>query len=121
MVKFNMIGFNFSNPSNYSGYDEYRHCAIHKGSRLIKDEKEPDLLFCPQCGCRYPVKDTVTKQNIQSKINPNSGTKIITGKTKRKFYDSFANLIPQDDKETLQDLAAGRKIVYYHSSVDEPE
>lgn len=120
MVKFNLIGFSFNN-NNIRGYEEFQHCAIHTGIRLLKDKEDSNMLFCPTCGNRYPLKDTVRDQDAQSAIPPSTATttKIISQKRKTKHYDSFANLIPEDDKEAMADLASGKKIVFYHSSVDE--
>ncbi len=56
------------------------------------------------------------EQNIESNIPATDSltTRIITPKKKTKHYDSFGALIPQDDLDIQNDLAAGRKIVYYH-------
>ncbi len=101
--RWNLIGFNFTNTSNYS-YDQYRHCAIHKGIRLLPDKEDKDMLFCPSCGCRYPVKDTVEEQNIESNLpasNTNSGPKIFSAKPNRKYYDNFGALIDDPDIQNL--------------------
>lgn len=111
MVKFNLIGFN----RNTIDTKEYRHCSIHKYKRLLPHKTDQDLLFCPECGSEFPVKieDSTIVQNIESNLPTNSCPKIITAKPKRKFYDSFANLIPEDDLDAIRDMQAGRRIVYY--------
>ena len=112
--RFNLIGFSFSNSSN--SYEDHKHCSIHNGSRLLKDEQDPDLWFCPQCGTRYKISETVEDQDIQSNLSPTNSnvTKIISGKKKtKKHYDSFGALIPEDpDMQNL--IARGYKIISYH-------
>lgn len=80
MVKFNLIGFNRYCYSK----KEFGHCGNHPAARFIALDTDPDLLFCPRCGTRYPLKVTVFPQDIQSSIPPttDSCTKIISAKSK---------------------------------------
>jgi hypothetical protein len=47
--------------------------------------------------------------------NSNSGTKIISARKKRKHYDNFGTLIPEDDQIAINEsLGAGfKKLIYY--------
>ncbi len=110
-MKFNLIGFNFTPKL------EYKHCTIHTGTRLIQSDTEPDILYCAQCGTSYSVKETGTDEKIKSRFGPNSTTRIISPKPKKKYYDQNGNEIT--DETLLQDIARGAKVLYYRE--DEPE
>jgi hypothetical protein len=111
--RFNLIGFDRYKIDNKT----YRHCSIHPYKRLLASKTDPDLLFCPECGSEYPVNDTIKEQDVLTDVPPsgnsNSGTKIISARKKRKYYDSFGALIPDDDFDALHDMQGGRRIVYY--------
>ena len=118
--KFNLIGFERIQIDT----KQYRHCSIHPYKRLIEHKTDQNLLFCPECGSTFPLKDTVKEQDIQTDVpasNSNT-TKIISARNKRKYYDSFANLIPDDDLDALHDMQGGRRIVYYREDkVEDPK
>lgn len=111
--RFNLIGFRDFDRPNFA-YDDYLHCAIHSGVRCFPDPKEENMMICPLCGLSYKKNETVKEQNIQSKFDPKSSTKIIQPKKKRNHYDNFGTLIPEDDIDAIQDMQGGRTIVYYH-------
>ena len=117
--KFNLIGFDRIQLDT----KQYRHCSIHPYKRLI-ESKDPTLLFCPECGSEYPLKDTIKQQDIQTDVPPSNSnqTKIISAKRKRKHYDNFGTLIPDDDLDALHDMQGGRRIIYYREDkVEEPK
>jgi hypothetical protein len=111
--RFNLIGFNFS----YVDTATYRKCSIHPYRRLKVSKTDPNVLFCPECGSEWPlnIKDTITEQGVKSDIpaGTDSGTKIVQAKKKKRFLDSMGNSIPADDKDALQDMSGGKRIVYY--------
>jgi hypothetical protein len=110
VTKFNMIDFHFSNKPIY---EQHRHCSIHVGTRLLKAKDDPNLLLCPECGCEYLLNETSVDQNIQSKFSPNnSGTKIISGKKKRKYYDVLGHEIT--DPEILAEAQRGKTVISYN-------
>ena len=105
VMKFNIIGF-----SNSEG-KEYKHCVHHPGTRLQQDIRDPDKLYCPECGISYLPKESGQDENILPEFGPRtSGTKIIQGKKEKKQYDSKGNLIT--DPEIAQ-LARKHTIVHY--------
>ena len=110
-MKFNLIGFNFSPKL------EYKHCAIHPGSRLVQKIDDPDMLWCPTCGTSYSIKETGTDEKIKSRFGPNAKSKIISPKPKIKYYDSQGNEIT--DETLIQDIMRGANVIYYRE--DKPE
>jgi hypothetical protein len=96
--RFNLIGFGRLEIDT----KQYRHCSIHPYKRLIESKTDLNLLFCPECGSEYPVKETVLDQDIESKFGTNEETKIIQAKKKKKYTDSMGNPIPTDDKMQWQ-------------------
>lgn len=75
----------------------------------------------PECGSEFPIKveDSTLEQGIQSKFGISNQTKIVSAERKRKNYDSFGNLIPDDDVIAIKESAGagGKKIVYYENKV----
>ena len=60
--------FNIITLSDGAIYEQHRHCAIHPGNRLIQSDKDPNLLFCGQCGSTYLIEDTNLDQGVKSSI-----------------------------------------------------
>lgn|SRR5918995_2228712 len=120
--KFNIIGFG----SNIRTEDpsKFKHCPIHKGSRLIKIESEPGMLQCPQCGFQYKEKELPPEEGMKGKFPKQADPKIITAKTKKKkYYDKRGNEINQNDPDIMQNVMKGDSILYYHekrSDEDKP-
>jgi DNA-directed RNA polymerase subunit M/transcription elongation factor TFIIS len=81
---------------------------------LLPHKTDESIWWCPQCGSQFNISETLKEQNLQSEHPATSETKIVQARKKRKYYDSFANLIPEDDKDAMADLASGKRIVYYH-------
>ena len=107
--KFNLIGF-----SNTTEKGEYKHCVIHKGTRLIQKIESPDMLWCPQCGSSYNVNDANIEQKIIPKFKAvNSGTRIISPKKKKRYYDTMGHEINPDDKDIMENVMRGDKIISY--------
>ncbi len=122
--RFNLIGFNFqSDNSNIKGYDDFKHCLIHPGKRLLKSLEDPEKLFCPTCGLSFSEKDTLKDEHFNPKFGAASNKpKILTGKRKRvKYYDTRGNEIPEHDADAIHDMAEGRKILHYHEEKVEKE
>jgi len=118
MARFNLIGFNFPRGSKFEDgwgpVPEPRYCPIHPGTRVVhfSDEKDPDILRCPRCGCT-PIleKDTVPDEGIKPKHNKQT-TQIISVKgRKKKYYDKQGNEIT--DETLLADIARGVTVISY--------
>jgi hypothetical protein len=109
-MKFNIIGFGL----NYSNIDpsRWKHCVVHVGTRLISKPDEPGTLFCPLCGTSYLPNDTISEERFDPSATPKSQTRIITPKSKKKYYDKQGNLI--NDEQLLKDIANGKTVISYH-------
>jgi hypothetical protein len=91
--RFNLIGFNFNRASRIPA-ENYKHCIIHEGTRVISKPDEPGVLFCPLCGTTYLPKDTATDETVHSLFGPTSNqTKIVQAKKQKKYYDEIGNEI----------------------------
>lgn len=115
MKKYNIFGFDKGKDLNYG---LYRHCTYHAGSRLIPSIDFPDMLLCTQCGSLYPYDYTLADTQITSKFTPRSTSNrpvnILTGQIiKRRFEDAHGNPINISDKDIMNDIKEGRKIMYY--------
>ncbi len=110
-MKFNLIGFNFHNSSMIDP-SRWKHCVVHSGTRLISKPDEPGLLWCPLCGTSYLPKDSISEENFEPTSSPKSHTKIITPKSKKKYYDEKGNEI--NDEQLLKDIANGAHVISYN-------
>jgi hypothetical protein len=54
-------------------------------------------------------KDTATEENFEPTSGPTNQTKIITPKSKKKYYDKQGDEI--NDEQLLKDIANGIKII----------
>jgi hypothetical protein len=108
-MKFNIICFG----SNYSNIDpsKWKHCVIHPGIRLTSKPDEPGVLWCTHCGTPYVPKDAISDENFEPTTGPNSQTKIITPKKKKKYYNKQANI---NNEQLLKDIANGMNVISYH-------
>jgi hypothetical protein len=124
--RFNILGF--SMPS--SRWRATKTCPIHHAVLVPKrKEKQDDTttisdtweegLFCPLCGSCYTEKEAGTEEHYKSMFGPQQ-SKIITGKKlNKRYYDKQGNQIPADDKDTLDLIAQGYNITYYHEEKQE--
>jgi hypothetical protein len=113
-----IIGF-----SKYKDKIQYYHCQIHQGARLVPMSGEEGLYLCRECGVPYNPSDVLSDTKITSKFNVTPMQKqIVAGKNRghrdKEFYDQTGNKINKQDPDVMQDIAAGRTIVYYHTDED---
>lgn len=123
MGRFNIIGF-FDDYTNWDP-SKFRHCSIHLYRRLRVSKTDSSMLECSECGSQWPlnIKDTITEQGVQSDIpaGTDSTPKIVQPRKKKKLRDSLGNEIPADDKDAIQDMSGGKRIVYYRDDKVEQE
>lgn len=125
---------NNNNPKKFNiyGFSRYRDappsCSICHAV-LIKNPKEPAQLMCPICGLVsneqqiQKIEDENNKPELTPKVNPvnhrpsvmQSSKNIRT--RKKKLYDEFGNEINQQDADIMNDIAQGRKVLYYKETV----
>lgn len=61
------------------------------------------------------MKQRLNREYNQTFLLLESSTKIISTQTKiTRYFDSAGNPIPKDDKDCLNDMTAGRRVVFYH-------
>jgi hypothetical protein len=69
-------------------------------------------LWCCRCGTSNLPKDTATEEKFEPTASPKSQTKIISAKSKKKYYDKQGNLI--NDEQLLKDIANGKVVISYN-------
>ena len=90
-----------------------QECAICTGSVLVKMN---DVYRCKVCGSTYNDKDLRMNVGLQPRHSNRNKLRVVTP-TKTKIYtDQHGNPLPNDDQVIMDDLAAGRTIVEYHST-----
>ncbi|HJR49249.1 MAG TPA: hypothetical protein VJ799_13905 [Nitrososphaeraceae archaeon] len=85
--KFNIIGWGYENVQ------EYKHCPLDSGVRLIKVKGE---WKCPQCGYTYQQEEASNEQEIQPQ-HKKQQTSIISAKGKKKHYSDNGEEIKDSD------------------------
>lgn len=84
--RFNIIGFSNSEPK------EYKHCIFCAGRRLQADPHDDSKLLCFSCGYSVLVEEAPNEEGISIKHNKQQ-TRIVSGKSKWKYYDKSGNEI----------------------------
>ncbi len=113
-----IIGF-----SKYKDKAQFYHCQIHQGTRLVPYPGEEGLYQCPLgCGPVNP-SNVLSDTKITSRFNVQPiSTQVVSGKNRshrdKEFYDQTGNKINAADPDVMQDIAAGRTVVYYHTDED---
>jgi hypothetical protein len=117
----NLIGFNFGNrrykwqdDKEWSGDPVYLHCVWHH-VRLIPKKGEPDTYWCPRCGNTerpYLQKEVATEEDFEPTASPQSKTRIISPKRKKKYFDDSGNEITDPDLISL--VQRGMHVIKYH-------
>jgi hypothetical protein len=115
MGRFNLIGFNFPHSSTWH---PKKTCPWHHVTLIPKQndkgEYETGFLVCTQCGSTFaehtneaPTEDTLHLKYKKTK------PQIISARKKKKYYDQQGNKINPEDKEIMQDIASGKKVISY--------
>lgn len=103
----------------WDGTIEYKHCVFHPGIRLIPKKDEPDMLWCPKCGTPYQEKDTASEEDFEPTASPQSKTRIISPKKKKRYFDDSGNEITDPDLISL--VQHGMHVIKYHEQkVEDP-
>ncbi len=117
--RFNIIGF-----SNSSPWRPTKTCVIHPGRVLVRrvDLKTGECiggLMCPKCGMSYLENEpTATEEGIIPKHGKQE-TRIITAKSRKKYYDKQGNEI--NDPDLIADIQRGANVISYHEEKVEKE
>jgi len=115
-MKFNLIGFNFPHSSTWR---PKKTCPWHHVTLIPKQndkgEYETGYLVCPQCGSSFAEheNEAPTEEAVSTKFKKTK-PQIISARKKKKYFDQQGNLINPDDKEIMQDIASGKKVISYH-------
>jgi hypothetical protein len=126
-VKWNIIGFKKYTDAHYPS------CSTCYAV-LIKNPKELTQLICPTCGLLYEeeeqlqkIEDEKNKPALTPKVSPIRSRPMIMqarGNTSRsrlrrnkKLYDDLGNEINQKDLDIMNDLAQGRKVLFYKKDI----
>lgn len=110
--RFNIIGF-----TNYSEWRPTKHCVIHPGARLIPNrnlETGEDMpgLMCPTCGTSYSQNEAPTEEGIKGKFSGKQETRIISARSRKKYYDKQGNEI--NDPDLIDEIQRGADVISYH-------
>lgn len=103
--KYNIIGFGTEDII------EYKHCPLDPGVRLIKIKGE---LKCPTCGYIYKKEEATNEEGISIKHNKQQ-TRIVTPKTRKKYYSKDGNLIT--DPDLIAEVQKGNTVISYHEEL----
>jgi hypothetical protein len=123
--KFNIIGFD----SAYSKWKPTRTCPVHhcvlvpkkkENTSSTVGDKWEEGLFCPLCGSCYKESEAGTEEHYTSLHGPHHSKIITSKKQNKKYYDKSGNKINPEDKDTLDLIAQGYNITYYHEQSPGP-
>jgi hypothetical protein len=98
--KYNIIGWGYEN------IQEYKHCPVDVGVRLIKTKNG---LQCPTCGYVYKKEEATTESNVRA-VNAKQQTRIVSPKGKKKHYSDNGEEIKDSD-------LINEQVTYYHEEV----
>lgn len=92
---------------------KYQECTICPGSVLVKID---DVYRCKVCGSTYNDKDLRMDVGLQPRHSNKNRLRVVTPTKSKTYTDQHGNPIPEDDDVIMDDIAAGRTIVEYHST-----
>lgn len=69
-------------------------------------------LMCPRCGGPYTEIEAPTEEGIKGKFSGKTEPRIISARSKKKYYDKQGNLIT--DPDLIDDIQRGANVIEYH-------
>jgi hypothetical protein len=106
--RFNIIGFTNTEPK------EYKHCIFCTGRRLQPDPHDDSKLMCFSCGYSVLVQDAPNEEGISVKHGKQQ-TAIVSGKRKKKHFDSWGTEIT--DPDLIDEIQRGNTVISYREDL----
>ncbi|HXV88928.1 MAG TPA: hypothetical protein VD710_07540 [Nitrososphaeraceae archaeon] len=109
--RFNIIGFNVSSKWRPTKSCATCHAILVPRVDLKTGDPMPGLM-CPRDGTPYTEKEAPSEEGLKGKFKGKQMTRIISAKSKKKYYDKQGNEI--NDPDLIQDIRQGANVLYYH-------